>query len=99
MIKILRKYITFFICLILGVLSCKSQSYIGKYMPEYLDVYITTKIIDSLRNSHKSTNFIIYQTNVNSKIVIDSTLLKNDTIAASYLIWQEKGKINSYIIT
>lgn len=75
----------------------KSQPYI-KRCPEYLDEYIIDKIIDSLR-LHKVSNFIIYQTNVDSKIVIDTSLIKNDTIMVSYLLSQENGRIKSFIIT
>ena len=74
-----------------------SQSYV-KSCPEYIDKYITDKIIDSLR-LHKISSCILYQTNVNSKVVIDSSLTKNDTIEVSYLLWQEDGRIKSFIIT
>jgi hypothetical protein len=74
----------------------KSQSYI-KFFPEYPDKYITDKIMDNLK-LHAVSNFIIYQTNINSNVAID-TSLKIDTISVSYLIWKEKGRINTILVT
>lgn len=98
----MRKFKIFFfccLCIIGYILPTKAQNYIDKYIPEYIDFYITSKIIDSLRNECKIKDFIIYQTNINSKDVIDSALLTNDTIEVSYLIWEKKGILCSYLIT
>jgi len=82
---------------ILCFIQGKSQSYIQSF-PEYIDKYITDKIIDSLR-LNKISNYIIYQTNVDNKVVFDMSLTENDTIMVSYLLWQENGRIKSIIIT
>ena len=82
---------------ILCFIQGKSQSYIQSF-PEYIDKYITDKIIDSLR-LNKISNYIIYQTNVDNKVVFDMSLTENDTITVSYLLWQENGRIKSIIIT
>jgi hypothetical protein len=79
-------------------MQCKSQSYVEKYMPEYIDKYITDKIIDSLEISSISNNYIIFQTNIDNRVVIDTSLTQNDTIAVSYLLWKDNGKIKSFII-
>jgi hypothetical protein len=67
-------------------------------MPEYIDKYITEVIIDSLRR-HDVSNYIIYQTNIDRKVVIDTSLIKNDTIEVSYLLWKENGRLKAFIIT
>lgn len=94
-----QKKIVITICfVIICYIQVRSQDYIEKNMPEYIDKYITDKIIDSLR-THKISEFIIYQTISENKIIDERTLINIDTITVSYLIWKEKGMYKSFIIT
>lgn len=94
--KTLKRTIIIIMSFMTSITSCSCQNYI-KYVPSYIDIGETSKMIDSLKNEGTSI-FMLYITTI-SKSQVNETFLGSDSIEATYFVWQQDGETHVSLIT
>ena len=70
-----------------------SQSFLN-YIPEYMDIDITSNMIDSLKKEGVNTFFLYLTTIYENKI--DENITNNDSLNITYFIWVQENR--AYVI-
>lgn len=83
-------------CVILGIIPCKSQSYVK--VPRYMDMDVSKTLIDSLQRSG-TTNFIIYQTINKDSLNLKQRNSSKTSNMVTYIFWSEKSITKIILIT
>ncbi|MCK9220751.1 MAG: hypothetical protein M0P47_11975 [Bacteroidales bacterium] len=81
---------------VVSITSCSCQSFL-KYIPSYIDIGVTSKMMDSLKNRGTNT-FLLYITTI-SKRQINEAFLSTDSVEATYFTWQHDGEVHVSLIT
>lgn len=86
-----------FLLLVNIVSSCYSQSYL-KYIPAYIDIGETSKMIDSLKKKNVNT-FLLFLTTISKDQINEHSIGNKDSMEVTYFIWEQSGNMHVTLIT
>lgn len=95
-IKKLWMFVTFLL-LQISISSCYAQVFL-KYIPDYADIGITNKMIDSLEKQN-AKKFFIFLTTIGNNTINDNENEGLDSVKVTYFIWYQYNKSHIILIT
>lgn len=83
--------------LVFDMTSCSSQHFL-KHIPDYIDIGLTSKMVDSLKKGN-ANSFLLFLTTINIDQINDNLIGNKDSIEVTYFIWKQDEKIHVTLIT